>query len=142
MESCSISKLIINNNTINLIYKHNLINDLTKIIHYIQISNPKLIDTINLILKSIETLSNIINYLKSLYKSDISNEQKSSKQSTLFDLYNHEINKFSIDNNQLVTTTNVEHNLNVHLTDQTSLNKQSDDENNDEEIHQPSNDLI
>ncbi|CAF4972068.1 unnamed protein product, partial [Rotaria sp. Silwood1] len=106
MESCSISKLIINNNTINLIYKHNLINDLTKIIHYIQISNPKLIDTINLILKSIETLSNIINYLKSLHKSDIS------------------------------------HNLNVHLTDQTSLNEQSDDENNDEKIHQPSNDLI
>ncbi|CAF4216799.1 unnamed protein product [Rotaria sp. Silwood2] len=30
----------------------------------------------------------------------------------------------------------------MNIIDQTSLNKQSDDENNDEEIHQPSNDLI
>ncbi|CAF1479781.1 unnamed protein product [Rotaria sp. Silwood1] len=63
-----IPRLIINN-TIKIICKHHLINDLTKIIHNIQLSNPKLIDTINVILKPIETLSYVICYVASSNKS-------------------------------------------------------------------------
>jgi E3 ubiquitin-protein ligase HUWE1 len=61
-----IPQLIINN-MIKIMYKRGLINDLAKMIHSIELSSPKLADTVNAVLKPMETLSRAINYATSLH---------------------------------------------------------------------------
>lgn len=60
------SQLIINN-MIKIMYKRGLINDLAKMIHSIELSSPKLADTVNAVLKPMETLSRAINFATSLH---------------------------------------------------------------------------
>ena len=48
-------------------YKRGLINDLAKMIHSIDLSSPKLADTVNAVLKPMETLSRAINLATSLH---------------------------------------------------------------------------
>ncbi|CAF4617801.1 unnamed protein product [Rotaria sp. Silwood1] len=55
------------NNMIKIMYKRGLINDLAKMIHSIELSSPKLADTVNAVLKPMETLSRAINYATSLH---------------------------------------------------------------------------
>ena len=58
---------LIINNMIKIMYKRGLINDLAKMIHSIELSSPKLADTVNAVLKPMETLSRAINYASSLH---------------------------------------------------------------------------
>jgi E3 ubiquitin-protein ligase HUWE1 len=58
---------LIINNMIKIMYKRGLINDLAKMIHSIELSSPKLADTVNAVLKPMETLSRAINYATSLH---------------------------------------------------------------------------
>ncbi|CAF4604205.1 unnamed protein product [Didymodactylos carnosus] len=55
------------NNMIKIMYKRGLINDLAKMIHSIELSSPKLVETVNAVLKPMETLSRTINYATSLH---------------------------------------------------------------------------
>ena len=61
-----VPQLIINN-MIKIMYKRGLINDLAKMIHSIELSSPKLADTVNAVLKPMERLSQAINYASSLH---------------------------------------------------------------------------
>ncbi|CAF1206585.1 unnamed protein product [Didymodactylos carnosus] len=61
-----VPQLIINN-MIKIMYKRGLINDLAKMIHSIELSSPKLVETVNAVLKPMETLSRTINYASSLH---------------------------------------------------------------------------
>ena len=61
-----VPQLIINN-MIKIMYKRGLINDLAKMIHSIELSSPKLADTVNAVLKPMDTLSRAINYATSLH---------------------------------------------------------------------------
>ena len=58
---------LIINNMIKIMYKRGLINDLAKMIHSIELSSSKLADTVNAVLKPMETLSRAINYATSLH---------------------------------------------------------------------------
>lgn len=58
---------LIMNNMIKIMYKRGLINDLAKMIHSIELSSPKLADTVNAVLKPMETLSRTINLATSLH---------------------------------------------------------------------------
>ncbi|CAF4058439.1 unnamed protein product, partial [Adineta steineri] len=58
---------LITNNMIKIMYKRGLINDLARMIHSIELSSSKLADTVNAILKPIETLSRAIKYTTSLH---------------------------------------------------------------------------
>ncbi|CAF1298860.1 unnamed protein product [Adineta ricciae] len=55
------------NNMVKIMYKRGLINDLAKMIHSIELSSPKLADTVNAVLKPMETLSRNINLATSLH---------------------------------------------------------------------------
>ena len=57
------------NNMIKIMYKRGLINDLAKMIHSIDLSSPKLADTVNAVLKPMERLSREINTANSLHVS-------------------------------------------------------------------------
>jgi E3 ubiquitin-protein ligase HUWE1 len=58
---------LIINNMIKIMYKRGLINDLAKMIHSIELSSSKLPDTVNAVLKPMETLSRAINLATSLH---------------------------------------------------------------------------
>ncbi|CAM4784526.1 unnamed protein product [Rotaria magnacalcarata] len=99
---------LINNNMITVMYKHGLINDLAKMIHSIELSSSKLVDTVNAVLKPMEILSHAINHATSLHVQNDSHPHATRrapiKQTIRSDVSTQEDRTVRYDEQQLIAT--------------------------------------